>query len=167
MRSGSEGKDKYKDIKPFRSPKSPLPLRPGRCFLFMKQKAKILEINVTADELQDIRNAYEQMIEKTDLQTMAGALHLLNSEDSPESVKDLKEELEKCYKEIMESWGPTNADGSLDIDMVDYPSAGAGSPLGFILKLYFNQDKESWIWTLNADIASNYVYPIEEPIDED
>lgn len=134
----------------------------------MKQKAKILEINVTADELQDIRKAYEQLIETTDLHTMAAALYLLNPEASPEiTIEELKEELEKCYKEIMESWGPTNADGSLDIDMVDYPSAGAGSPLGFILKLYFNQDKESWIWTLNADIASNYVYPVEEPIDDD
>lgn len=133
----------------------------------MKQKAKILEINVTAEELQDIRNAYEQMIEKTDLQTMASALHLLNSEDSPESVKDLKEELEKCYKEIIESWGPVNEDGSLDIDMVDYPSAGSGSSMGFILKLYFNQDKEYWIWTLNAEIASNCIYPVEDTYDED
>ena len=133
----------------------------------MKQKAKILEINVTADELQDIRKAYEQMIEKTDLHTMASALHLLNSEDSPESVKDLKEELEKCYKEIIESWGPTNADGSLDIDMVDYPSAGSGSSMGFILKLYFNPDKMSWIWTLNAEIASNFIYPVEDPYDEE
>ena len=133
----------------------------------MKQKAKILEINVTAEELQDIRNAYEQMIEKTDLHTMASALHLLNSEDSPESVKDLKEELEKCYKDIIEAWGPVNEDGSLDIDMVDYPSAGSGSSMGFILKLYFNQDKESWIWTLNAEIASNYIYPVEDTYDED
>lgn len=134
----------------------------------MKQKAKILEINVTADELQDIRKAYEQLIETTDLHTMAAALYLLNPEASPEiTIEELKEELEKCYKEIMESWGPTNADGSLDIDMVDYPSAGSGSSMGFILKLYFNQDKESWIWTLNADIASNYVYPVEEPNDDD
>ena len=132
----------------------------------MKQKAKILEINVTAEELQDIRNAYEQMIEKTDLQTMASALHLLNSEDSPESVKDLKEELEKCYKEVIESWGPVNEDGSLDIDMVDYPSAGSGSSMGFILKLYFNQDKEYWIWTLNLDVASNYIYSAENPSDK-
>lgn len=133
----------------------------------MKQTTKVLSISVNSEELQDIRNAYEQMIEKTDLHTMASALHLLNSEDSPESVKDLKEELEKCYNEIIESWGPVNEDGSLDIDMVDYPSAGSGSSMGFILKLYFNPDKESWIWTLNAEIASNYVYPIEEPIDED
>ena len=132
----------------------------------MKQKAKILEINVTADELQDIRKAYEQMIEKTDLQTMASALHLLNSEDSPESVKDLKEELEKCYKEVIESWGPVNEDGSLDIDMVDYPSAGSGSSMGFILKLKFNADKESWIWTLNLDVASDYIYSAENPSDK-
>ncbi len=134
----------------------------------MKQKAKILEINVTAEELQDIRNAYEQMIEKTDLHTMAAALSLLNPEASSEiTIEEIKEELEKCYGEVMDSLGPVNDDGSLDIDMVDYPSAGSGSSMGFILKLYFNQDKESWIWTLNADIASNYVYPIEEPIDED
>lgn len=134
----------------------------------MKQKAKILEINVTADELQDIRNAYEQLIETTDLHTMAAALSLLNPEASSEiTIEEIKEELEKCYKDIIEAWGPVNENGSLDIDMVDYPSAGSGSSMGFILKLYFNQEKESWIWTLNAEIASNYVYPIEEPIDED
>lgn len=134
----------------------------------MKQTTKVLSISVNSEELQDIRNAYEQMIEKTDLQTMAAALSLLNPEASSEiTIEEIKEELEKCYKEIMESWGPVNENGSLDIDMVDYPSAGFGSSMGFILKLYFNPDKESWIWTLNADIASNYVYPIEEPIDED
>lgn len=134
----------------------------------MKQKAKILEINVTAEELQDIRNAYEQMIEKTDLHTMAAALSLLNPEASSEiTIEEIKEELEKCYGEVMDSLGPVNDDGSLDIDMVDYPSAGSGSSMGFILKLYFNQDKESWIWTMNAEIASNYVYPIEDPNDDD
>lgn len=134
----------------------------------MKQTTKVLSISVNSEELQDIRNAYEQMIEKTDLQTMAAALSLLNPETSSEiTIEEIKEELEKCYKDIIEAWGPVNEDGSLDIDMVDYPSAGSGSSMGFILKLYFNQDKESWIWTLNAEIASNYVYPIEEPIDED
>lgn len=129
---------------------------------------RTLAINVTAEELQDIRNAYEQLIETTDLHTMAAALYLLNPDASPEiTIEEFKGELEKCYKEIMESWGPVNENGSLDIDMVDYPSAGSGSSMGFILKLYFNQDKESWIWTLNADIASNYVYPIEEPNDDD
>ena len=133
----------------------------------MKQTVKVVSISIDQNELQDIRKAYEQMIADTDLQTMASALHLLNSEDSPESVKDLKEELDKCYKDIIESWGPTNADGSLDIDMVDYPSAGSGSSMGFILKLYFNPDKMSWIWTLNAEIASNYIYPVEDPYDEE
>ena len=134
----------------------------------MKQTTKVLSISVNSEELQDIRNAYEQMIEKTDLHTMAAALSLLNPEASSEiTIEEIKEELEKCYKDIIEAWGPVNEDGSLDIDMVDYPSAGSGSSMGFILKLYFNQDKESWIWTLNADIASNYVYPGDEPIDED
>ena len=133
----------------------------------MKQTTKVVSISIDQNDLQDIRKAYEQMIADTDLHTMASALHLLNSEDSPESVKDLKEELEKCYKDIIEAWGPVNEDGSLDIDMVDYPSAGSGSSMGFILKLYFNQDKESWIWTLNAEIASNYIYPVEDTYDED
>ena len=134
----------------------------------MKQKAKILEINVTADELQDIRKAYKQMIADTDLHTMAAALSLLNPEASSEiTIEEIKEELEKCYGEVMDSLGPVNDDGSLDIDMVDYPSAGSGSSMGFILKLYFNQDKESWIWTLNADIASNFIYPVEDPYDEE
>lgn len=134
----------------------------------MKQTTKVLIISVNSEELQDIRKAYELLIETTDLHTMAAALSLLNPESSSEiTIEEIKEELEKCYKEIMESWGPVNDDGSIDIDMVDYPSAGAGSPLGFILKLYFNQDKESWIWTLNADIASNYVYPVDEPNDDD
>ena len=134
----------------------------------MKQTTKVLSISVNSEELQDIRKAYEQLIEMTDLHTMAAALSLLNPEASSEiTIEEIKEELEKCYKEIIESWGPVNEDGSLDIDMVDYPSAGSGSSMGFILKLYFNPDKESWIWTLNAEIASNYVYPIEEPIDED
>ena len=134
----------------------------------MKQTVKVVSISIDQNDLQDIRKAYKQMIADTDLHTMAAALSLLNPEASSEiTIEEIKEELEKCYGEVMDSLGPVNDDGSLDIDMVDYPSAGSGSSMGFILKLYFNQDKESWIWTLNADIASNYVYPIEEPIDED
>lgn len=130
----------------------------------MKQTTKVLSISVNSEELQDIRNAYEQMIEKTDLHTMAAALSLLNPEASSEiTIEEIKEELEKCYKEVIESWGPVNEDGSLDIDMVDYPSAGSGSSMGFILKLKFNADKEYWIWTLNLDVASNYIYSAENP----
>ena len=134
----------------------------------MKQTTKVVSISIDQNDLQDIRKAYEQMIADTDLHNMAAALSLLNPEASSEiTIEEIKEELEKCYKDIIEAWGPVNEDGSLDIDMVDYPSAGSGSSMGFILKLYFNPDKVSWIWTLNAEIASNYVYPIEEPIDED
>ena len=134
----------------------------------MKQTVKVVSISIDQNDLQDIRKAYEQMIADTDLHNMAAALSLLNPEASCEiTIEEIKEELEKCYKDIIEAWGPVNEDGSLDIDMVDYPSAGSGSSMGFILKLYFNQDKESWIWAVNADIASNYVYPIRKPIDED
>ena len=99
------------------------------------------------------------MIADTDLHTMAAALSLLNPEASSEiTIEEIKEELEKCYKDIIEAWGPVNDDGSIDIDLLDYPSASSDSSLGFILKLKFNADKESWIWTLNLDVASNYVY---------
>lgn len=134
----------------------------------MKQTTKVVSISIDQNDLQDIRNAYEQMIEKTDLHTMAAALSLLDPEASSEiTIEEIKEELEKCYGEVMDSLGPVNDDGSLDIDMVDYPSAGSGSSMGFILKLYFNPDKMSWIWTLNAEIASNYIYPVEDPYDEE
>lgn len=134
----------------------------------MKQTVKVVSISIDQNDLQDIRKAYKQMIADTDLHTMAAALSLLNPEASSEiTIEEIKEELEKCYKDIIEAWGPVNEDGSLDIDMVDYPSAGSGSSMGFILKLYFNPDKMSWIWTLNAEIASNYIYPVEDPYDED
>lgn len=134
----------------------------------MKQTTKVVSISIDQNDLQDIRKAYEQMIADTDLHTVAAALSLLNPEASSEiTIEEIKEELEKCYKEVIESWGPVNEDGSLDIDMVDYPSAGSGSSMGFILKLYFNPDKMSWIWTLNAEIASNYIYPVEDPYDEE
>ena len=125
----------------------------------MKQKAKVVSISIDQNELQDIRKVYEQMIEKTDLHAMAAALSLLNPEASSEiTIEEIKEELEKCYKDIIEAWGPVNDDGSIDIDLLDYPSASSDSSLGFILKLKFNADKEYWIWALNLDVASNYVY---------
>lgn len=129
----------------------------------MKQTTKVLSISVNSEELQDIRKAYEQLVETADLHTMGSAIYLLNPNASPGiTIEEIKEELEKCYKEIIESWGPANADGSLDIDIVDYPSVGSGSSMGFILKLKFNADKEYWIWTLNLEVSSNYVYPKED-----
>lgn len=134
----------------------------------MKQTVKVVSISIDQNDLQDIRKAYKQMIADTDLHNMAAALSLLNPEASSEiTIEEIKEELEKCYKDIIEAWGPVNDDGSIDIDLLDYPSASSDSSLGFILKLYFNPDKMSWIWTLNAEIASNYIYPVEDPYDED
>ena len=134
----------------------------------MKQTVKVVSISIDQNDLQDIRKAYEQMIEKTDFQKMVDAMNTLNPErDAKVTVDGMKVEIRKCYREVMNSLGPVNHDGYIDIDLLDYPSAGSDSSLGFILKLKFNADKEYWIWTLNAEIASNYIYPVEDPYNEE
>lgn len=133
----------------------------------MKQTTKVLSISVNSEELQDIRNAYESMIAKTDIEKMIAAMEALNpNRKTVLSPALLHQELEKCYKEILEAWGPANEDGSLDIDLFDYCSAGCGT-FGFLLKLEFNKDKEYWLWTLNLEVASTYIYPVEDPYDEE
>lgn len=128
----------------------------------MKQTVKILGININHDELVDISNAFIKMIEKTDLKNMAEAMNVLGPKRSFEVTEEkLQEELRKCYGEVMESLGHANDDGTIDIDLLDYPSAGCGT-LGFILKLEFDKDKDYWIWTLNLEVASNFVYPTED-----
>lgn len=128
----------------------------------MKQTTKTLAINIDQNDLQDIRKAYEQMIEKTDLQNMADAMNVLGPKRSFEvTVENLKEELKLCYEEVMFSLEPFNADGTIDIDLLDYPSAGCGT-MGFLLELKFDRDKEHWIWTLNLEVASNYINPTED-----
>lgn len=125
----------------------------------MKQTTKVLAININHDDLMDISNAFHRMISKTDIKNMAEAMNVLGPKRSFEVTEPmLQEEIQKCYGEVMESLGPVNDDGSIDIALLDYPSAGSCSSMGFILKLKFNADKEYWIWTLNLDVASNYVY---------
>lgn len=107
------------------------------------------------------------MFAKTDFQKMVDAMNTLNPErDAKVTVDGMKVEIRKCYREVMNSLGPVNHDGYIDIDFLDYPSAGSGSSMGFILKLKFNADKEYWIWTLNLDVASNYIYSAENPSDK-
>lgn len=128
----------------------------------MKQTAKVLSITIDLQELQDIRKAYEQMIAKIDFQNMSDAMNVLGPKRSFEvTVAILKDKLEECYDDIMAILGPVSDDGTIDIDLLDYPSAGCGT-MGFILKLNFDRDKECWIWTLNLEVASLYVYPLKE-----
>lgn len=124
----------------------------------MKQTTKVLAINITAEELKDIRAAYEKMVAGLDINRMIAAMEALTpNRKTLLSAALLHQELEKSYKDIFDAWGPTNRDGSLDIDLLDYPSTASGT-LGFLLNLKFDKDKEYWIWTLNIDVASNYVY---------
>lgn len=128
----------------------------------MKKTVKTLAINIDGQEMQDIRKAYEQMIAKTDLKNMADAMNVLGPKRSFEVTEEkLQEELRKCYGEVMESLGPVNDDGTIDIDLLDYPSAGCGT-MGFLLVLRFDREKEHWIWTLNLEVSSLYVYPVED-----
>ncbi len=128
----------------------------------MKQTTKVLAININHDDLMDISNAFHRMISKTDIKNMAAAMNVLGPKRSFEVTEEkLNEEIQKCYGEIMDSLGPVNDDGSIDIDLLDYPSAGSGS-LGFVLKLKFDREKEHWLWMLNLEVSSNYVCPAKE-----
>lgn len=129
----------------------------------MKQTVKVLAISINGDDLREISRSFEKMFAKIDFQKMADAMTALDPErDAKVTVDGLKVEIRKCYLEVMDSLGPVNDDGFIDIDLLDYPSASSDSSLGFILKLKFNTDKEYWIWTLNLDVASNYVFPTVE-----
>lgn len=123
---------------------------------------RTLVINVTAEELKDIRAAYKKMVAELDINQIITAMETLTpNRKTVLSSALLHQKLEKCYKDILEAWGPANDDGSIDIDLLDYPSAGSGT-MGFLLELKFDREKEHWIWTLNLEVASNYVYPVEK-----
>lgn len=126
----------------------------------MKQTVKVLAISINGDDLKDISRSFENMFAKIDFQKMADAMTALDPVRAAKvTVDGLKVEIRKCYLEVMDSLGPVNNEGFIEIDLLDYPSVGCDSSLGFILKLKFNTDKEYWIWTLNLDVTSNYVYP--------
>lgn len=121
---------------------------------------KVLKINISADKLKDIRVSFDKMIAGLDINRMIAAMEALTpNRKTVLSSALLHQKLEKCYKDILEAWGPANEDGSIDIDLLDYPSAGSES-LGFVLNLKFDREKEGWLWTLNLEVASNYVYPV-------
>lgn len=128
----------------------------------MKQTTKVLAININHNDLMDISNAFHRMISKTDIKNMAEAMNVLGPKRSFKVTEEkLNEEIQKCYGEVMDSLGPVNDDGSIDIDLLDYSSAGSGT-MGFLLELKFDSEKEHWLWTLNLEVSSNYVYPTED-----
>lgn len=53
MRRGSGRQNINKETNPFRSPKSPRPLRPGRCFLFMSKEIKTEQVKDVIANLKD------------------------------------------------------------------------------------------------------------------
>lgn len=131
----------------------------------MKQITKVLGININHDDLMDISRAFYKMIAKTNIQNMADAMNILGPKRSFEVTEPmLQEKIQDCYGEVMDSLGPVNDDGSIDV--LDYPSVSCGT-LGFMLNLNFNKSKESWIWTLNLEVAAfcsdalNYVHSTE------
>lgn len=124
----------------------------------MKQTTKVLAISINGDDLRDISRSFEKMFAKIDFQKMADAMTALDPErDAKVTVDGLKVEIRKCYLEVINSLGPVNNDGFINIDLLDSPSAECGI-LGFMLKLEFNADKELWVWTLNLEVSSLYVY---------
>lgn len=125
----------------------------------MKQTVKVLAISINGDDLKDISRSFENMFAKIDFQKMADAMTALDPVRAAKvTVDGLKVEIRKCYLEVMDSLGPVNNDGFIEIDLLDYPSAGSGT-MGFLLNLKFDREKEYWMWKLNLDVASNYVYP--------
>lgn len=123
----------------------------------MKKSTKVLGISINGDDLRDISKSFEKMFAMTNFQKMADAMTALDPERDAKVTEDgLKEEIRKCYLEVMNSLGTVNNDGFIDIDLLGCPSTGCGS-MGFILTLHFSEDKESWIWTLNIEVASRYV----------
>lgn len=120
----------------------------------MKQITKVLAININHDDLMDISNAFHSMISKTDIKNMAEAMNVLGPKRSFEVTEEkLNEEIQKCYGEVMDSLGPVNDDGSIDIDLLDFHTTGCGT-LGFILELKFDKEKENWMWSLNLEVAA-------------
>lgn len=120
----------------------------------MKQITKVLGININHDDLMEISYAFHKMIARTDIQNMADAMNILGPKRSFEVTEEkLQEEIMNCYGEVMDSLGPVNDDGSIDIDLLNFHTAGCGT-LGFILELKFDKDKENWMWSLNLEVAA-------------
>lgn len=123
----------------------------------MEQKVKVLSISINKKELEDIRASFERMQSSTDFDNMATAINVLNPSASNVSPDMLRESLESSYVRIVESLGESNADGSIDVDLLLYPCTKY-CELGYVLSLSFDKDKEFWLWTLNIEVASIGIY---------
>lgn len=128
----------------------------------MKQITQVTAININADDMKDIRRAFDRMMAETDLQKMAAAMNILSS-DSKVVIDPtlLRHEIEECYNEIITSGLGIKDDGTIDINLLEGGSQGWGV-LGFMLQLQFNKDKEDWLWWLNLEVSSVYIYPTED-----
>lgn len=121
----------------------------------MLQTPTVKTVNISAEDLRDIRETYEDMIAGTDFQKVVDAMNILDSTCSY-TVKQLKIEIEKGYQDIMKAWGPPNENGSLNIDLENFPSA-ASAVMGAILSLTFSPDH--WRWRLNLFVNTRFSVP--------
>lgn len=130
----------------------------------MKQTVKVVAISLDQNDLQGIRETYEQMIADTDLQKMVDAINLLKP--SPKSanitVDLLQQKLEECYQENIKALDSASDDDSLNIDIQDSLSISSGN-LGFILRL--DLSPELWKWTISLFVNAVFDVPKETEIE--
>lgn len=130
----------------------------------MKQTVKIVAICIDQNDLQNIRETYEQMIADTDLQKVVDAINTLEPSlrSTNITVDLLQQKLEECYQENIKALGSVNEDGSLNIDIRD-SLAVISCNLGVILRL--DLTPKLWKWSISLFVNVGFDVPEETEIE--
>ena len=108
---------------------------------------------ITSVQYFILRQAFAHMIDDLDTARMATAINVLRSGrgryiDPDELLRDIQ----KSYKSIINSWGASESDGSLSVDL-EKATTSIGLDGQYMLTINLEADPEDWEWSLNLPVA--------------
>ena len=112
---------------------------------------------ITSVQYFILRQAFAHMIDDLDTARMATAINVLRSGrgryiDPDELLRDIQ----KSYKTIINSWGASESDGSLSVDL-EKATTSIGLDSQYMLTINLEANPEDWEWSLNLPVALGIV----------
>jgi len=111
-------------------------------------------IHVSKEQLSHIRREFQACVMHANPEKMIKALKILGWHWNEE---DLTNSLEKSYKNIVDSLGKQDNDGSIEVDL-DIHSDNHSNSNFYDLHLILDKDPNEWSWVLNLKVYEEVIY---------
>ena len=116
-----------------------------------------MTIELSSVQYYLLRQSFVRMIGDLDASRMATAINVLSSgEGQYINPDELVKNIQGSYRQIIDSWGPPESDGSLSIDL-EKATTSIGPVGQYMLSINLEADFENWEWRLELPVTECFV----------